>query len=645
MLLVLAGIALWRPIDGNGDAGWPTVLGKRPVLSALALAAVCTTLFWVLRSQQILLGDAHPLVTDLPTGQYFHPRQPVTMWLQQMLYQRLGVWFQRDGLTDSDVAQRVVALGSVVAGFIFTLVAFAIGRSMVKDTAHKSAVPWLATLILLSQGYALLFFGYVENYTFYTLFVAIYLLTALLNLQGRLTSQIAALTFLASLALHLSTIGLLPSFIFLIGWGLYRRDTRKDALAGAAVFVAGIFIVDWSLRTMSPDFGLWKGLSEIVSIARTSQGGGAGLSYTFTWVHLRDFFNEHFLIGPLAAFLFVPAFVYALCKRRPVSPAAVFFSLAALSYLAGSFTMSEPLLGYARDWDLFAPAGVCYTTVGLYFLVHHVPSEARASRLLGFALVLSLLQLAPWVRINHSRALSLERFKTLPLGYGRTEVVVANWYLRHDRADEAAQWLTKALQVNPRNGNAYNLLASIQMDRGENEAALESYRRAVALRRDKIGFHNNYAFLLLKMERYEDVLPELRWLVDKVPENPTYWRSLREVLLALGRLDELPPVNEKLLGFYQGLLKQRPNDVTLIVETGVVLADLGRFDEAMKQFQRALSIDPSSPAALFNAGSLLGRLGRTDAARIHLDKFVQLYPDHPMTEEVREQLDRWGGRP
>jgi hypothetical protein len=38
-------------------------------------------------------------------------------------------------------------------------------------------------------------------------------------------------------------------------------------------------------------------------------------------------------------------------------------------------------------------------------------------------------------------------------------------------------------------------------------------------------------------------------------------------------------------------------------------------------------------------------LGRTDAARIHLDKFVQLYPDHPMTEEVREQLDRWGGRP
>jgi tetratricopeptide (TPR) repeat protein len=645
LLVVLAGVALWRAVGKPGPAvAWLDVVDRYPTVFALAFAVVCASVFWLLRSQQLLLGDAHPLVVDLPQGQYFHPRQPGMMWLQQFLYQHLGSWFRAEGLTEHDVAGNVVALGSVVAGFVFVLVVVALGRSLARETDHGRPVPWLVTLILLSQGYALLFFGYIENYTFYALFVATYLLTAVLHLQGRLTLQVVVLVYLTGLALHLSTMALLPSLLFLLARGLYRRSTRIDTAIAVGVFVAGLFLVDWLLRTMSAGFGLWKGLSDIIKIARESQGGGTGVSYWFSPVHLRDFVNEHFLIGPLGAFLLVPALFYAGRmvghRRRSFGALDVFLSLASLSYLAGSFAMSEPLLGYARDWDLFAPAGVCYTTVGVYFLIQHVRNGAAVSRLLAFALVFSLLQLTPWVRINHSEALSLERFKTLPLGYGRTEVVVANYYFRKNQYEESARWLQKAVQVNPGNANAYRLLANIFIDREEFDRAREAYVRALTLRPDKIEFRNDYASLLYRMQRYEEVLPELRWLVERAPDNVVYWRSLREVLLTMKRYDELVPVNERLLELYDGQLAQSPNDISLHIDTGILLGDLERFDEALDRFAAALQIDPNSAAALFNTASAMGRAGRGREAKPYLERFLQLYPDHSMAVWAREQLDK-----
>jgi tetratricopeptide (TPR) repeat protein len=242
------------------------------------------------------------------------------------------------------------------------------------------------------------------------------------------------------------------------------------------------------------------------------------------------------------------------------------------------------------------------------------------------------------VWINHHEHLALERFKALPLGHGRTEVVVANYHLRRGEYDESARWLRKAVSVNPRNANAYNLLAGIHIERNDYDLAREAYARAVSLRPDKIEFHNNYAFLLMQMKRYEDVLPELRWLVDRAPGKVLYWRSLKEALLATQRNDELAAVNERLLELYDDQLARRPDDAALYIDSGVVLGDLNRIDEALDRFEHALEIDPGSAAALFNTATALSRAGRNGEARAYLERFLQLHPDHPRAPQVREQL-------
>lgn len=602
------------------------------------LTAACTLLFWFLRSRQSLLGDSLPLMIDLPGGQDFHPRQPLTMWLQQFFYRFLRGIFSREGGIPEDVAFDTTAAGSVLAGALFVPVAYGLGRALTKGNGASRLTPWLVALLFLVQGYAVLFFGYVENYTFYALAAALFLLTALACLNGARILPVTAILLVLCTGLHLSAVALIPSFLYLVSWSAVNKKTRVDALTGLAAAAVGFVLLEWLLRKMSPGFGLLSGVGQMINVARTPQGGGAGLGYTFSWAHVRDFANAQFLIGPVASFVLVPAVAFALARRAAFPPPAVFLTLVSGVLLAGSWMMSEPLLGYARDWDLFAPAGVCYCAAAVYLIVRHVGNARAANGLLGFAVVISLVQFVPWVWTNHSETAALERFKALPLGHGRTEVAVGNWYLRHREYKDAERWFEMALQVNPNNANANSMMGRIYAREGKFEIAGRYFERAVALRPDKIQFRQYYVRVLLELSLCEEARPHLLWLSGRVPDDVGFWHSEGDVLLRLGCRDVLREVYEPVIRAVQDKLLEHPDNERANIDAGIFLGRLERNEEALVKFQRALAVNPNSAAALFNTASTLSMLGREEEAEPLFRKFLALYPDHDLADHVRSRL-------
>src|SRR5262249_53236697 len=158
--------------------------------------------------------------------------------------------------------------------------------------------------------------------------------------------------------------------------------------------------------------------------------------------------NDQYLMGPWAAGLLLPAAALAWPRRAvgewrssPVS----FVLVVAASYFLASFLTVDPSLGYARDWDLFAPAGVAYTAAGLGLLMLAVSSSAARERLLLFFIATSAVHLATWVWLNHCEPRAMARFATLPLGLGRTELVLGNWYRREGQPQKAEEWLQRAV--------------------------------------------------------------------------------------------------------------------------------------------------------------------------------------------------------
>jgi tetratricopeptide (TPR) repeat protein len=394
---------------------------------------------------------------------------------------------------------------------------------------------------------------------------------------------------------------------------------------------------------MSEGYSLWNGIVRIAGIAGGEGKNSSGWFYTLSARHFRDFFNNQYLLGPVAALVLVPLCVLAWRRRLYTVPLALFLSVAALTMLAGSWATAELQLGYPRDWDLFAPAAVMYSAAVLYLLLKMVPAGFVAERVLVFALVVSVVNVVPWVWINHSEMRSLERFKTLPLGFGRTELVVANWYRDRGRHAEAKLWFEKSLRAEPNNVDANSYVGLYHADAGEYELARPYFERAVVLRPDKRVFRTNYANVLLELNRFDEAVPHLVWLAKRYPGNLDYWLQVGDRISKAGNLEALSEVYEPVFARLEQKLAENPRDDVALINKGLLLARLGRLEESVTCYNRALDIDPNSASALFNEAVALDDLEREGEARDMYRRFLRIRPDHPMAGYAKSRLENISG--
>ena len=508
----------------------------RTVLALVALVATMGVLGWCLRSQQTVLGDALPLITDLPRGVGIHPRQPLAMLLQEAWYRALAASFAAPGRDEVAVASRTVAALSVACGALFIVVAWFLARSLVRDVKSPRATAALVALLLAVQGYALLFFGYLENYAVYTVGIALFLWCGVraARCDWPLLAPLAA--WVLNLGLHSSALALLPAVAWLVATRVRSPQTRRAAWRDVALGGLALVGLDRMLAGLGAPMSLWGVMRHIVKTALENQGGGAGIGYLLSARHARDFFNAQYLIGPLAAFLFVPGVIEAARAGRLRDGANAFLAIAAGALLVGCWATAEPALGYARDWDLFAPAGVAFAAAGIRCVVVANPPAARV-RWLVAGIVLSMLHLGAWVALNHSEPRAMARFATLPLGMGRTEVVIGNWHRRNGRPDESISWFERALRIDPHNANAWAFLGMIHAERNEIEATANAFRHATDARPDKPLYRHNLVIALEKLGRYESTLPEYEILCRIEPGYLPNWGGYALALARTGRTD------------------------------------------------------------------------------------------------------------
>ena len=94
--------------------------------------------------------------------------------------------------------------------------------------------------------------------------------------------------------------------------------------------------------------------------------------------HLVDIANLFLLMIPAGLLLVFFVSRTKFCNRDEINRFLLYFSAAGILFLF----LIEPKLGIGRDWDLFAPAGVCYCLAALYFITRHVRGSPAVNRLL-----------------------------------------------------------------------------------------------------------------------------------------------------------------------------------------------------------------------------------------------------------------------
>ena len=101
--------------------------------------------------------------------------------------------------------------------------------------------------------------------------------------------------------------------------------------------------------------------------------------------------------------------------------------------------------------------------------------------------------------------------------------------------------------------------------------------------------------------------------------NGSFFNNRANALKNLGRFDEA-------LASYDRALAIIPGYADALYNRGVTLQELGRFDEAVDSYDRALAIQPAHFGALGNRGAALQALKRMDEALASYDRALALRP-------------------
>ena len=150
--------------------------------------------------------------------------------------------------------------------------------------------------------------------------------------------------------------------------------------------------------------------------------------------------------------------------------------------------------------------------------------------------------------------------------------------------------------------------------RNERDAAVRVAREVVKEQPAMNAGRELLAFVLQETDRVSEAIELLRGLPS----------TSSQVQLAL-LLTETGKPNEAI-----EIVKALPSDVDVLNAHGIALSELGRNEEAVQQFQRALAIDPNNAPAYQNLGIAALRGNDLQAAEEQLNRALALNPRLPL---------------
>ena len=156
---------------------------------------------------------------------------------------------------------------------------------------------------------------------------------------------------------------------------------------------------------------------------------------------------------------------------------------------------------------------------------------------------------------------------------------------REGRPDEARAWLTDALQITPSDADAWNRLGVLELRRGDVAAARRAFNQAITAAPDRAEPRYNLAIVERRAGNEAAAQSHLR---DALARNPAYPEAHYE--LGTGYLAARQP--GPALDAYGAALASRPDYPEALFGAARAALDLGRTDDARRDYERFIHVAP-----------------------------------------------------
>ncbi len=185
------------------------------------------------------------------------------------------------------------------------------------------------------------------------------------------------------------------------------------------------------------------------------------------------------------------------------------------------------------------------------------------------------------------------------------------------RAGEAA------LEADPENAEALNVLGVALMELGQPGKAVEYLARALDLTSGpgRAGIHNNLGAALLDLGRYQEAADHISRALELDPSMAEAENNLGRVFLRIGRYPEAAEKFAKAVALNQDLATAHANLGSVLLHDGLLI-------EAETALGRALELNPRMVEAINNMGNLLVRTRRLDEGLALYRRALEIRPGY-----------------
>ncbi|MDJ0621659.1 MAG: tetratricopeptide repeat protein [Desulfocapsaceae bacterium] len=194
--------------------------------------------------------------------------------------------------------------------------------------------------------------------------------------------------------------------------------------------------------------------------------------------------------------------------------------------------------------------------------------------------------------------------------------------------EEAAKDYDQSIIANPGYVDAYNSWGLVLDKLGLREEAIEKYQKALEIGDTDTAIiaatHNRMGIAFYNLGRYEEALKQYEEALAIDPDYAhVYYHNQ-------GLVFERQTKYEQAIDRYNNALQADPEYVAAYNSLGIALEQLGRLEEAIKQYDRALTIEHDQQEfTLFNKGLALEKLSRYEEAIDAYKKACDLNANYP----------------
>src|SRR5438477_988069 len=196
--------------------------------------------------------------------------------------------------------------------------------------------------------------------------------------------------------------------------------------------------------------------------------------------------------------------------------------------------------------------------------------------------------------------------------YGRAEIYRSEETLWRDN-----------LSKNPDAWQAQIRLGQLFFKQERYAEAVYHCERAVQLKPELADNRNLLGLVYCRLSRFDEGIAEYRKALQ-----------LKETKSFTARGNDVATIRTNLANALTMMANNLNHSVSAIPDEA-----MRRYEEAIHEYEMALELEPQQPAIHRNLGLLLARLGRYDEAAVHLRATLQIVPDEPLARETLDAIE------